>query len=337
MLVIGHDVRRKMVAMSTQDLEGKRVVVALGGNALGSNPQEQLKLITGAAQNLAEMVQEGVNVVVTHGNGPQVGIINEAFNIAAKQESNDIPYMPLTDCNAMSQGYIGAQLTCELMNQFREMAIMRSVVDVPTHVVVDKNDPAFKDYEKPIGAFMTEKEAKAFAKATGYQVHEDSGRGWRRVVPSPAPQDIVELGPIQQAMDDGCIVVAAGGGGIPVFLEDGAYTAVDAIIDKDLTSAILAWKLRADALIILTAVEKVYLDFNTPNQRSIDTMTTDQAREYIKQGQFAPGSMLPKVEACIKFVEAHPGGEALITSLGHAAQGLRRETGTLITASVKQG
>lgn len=319
--------------MSTRDLEGKRVVVALGGNALGSNPLEQEQLITGAAHNLAEMVKEGVNVVVTHGNGPQVGIIDEAFTIAAKKDSTQIPFMPLTDCNAMSQGYIGAQLTRELLNQFREMDIMRSVVDIPTHVVVDRKDPAFKDYEKPIGAFMNEKEAKAFAKATGYQVHEDSGRGWRRVVPSPVPQDIVEIGPIEQVMDDGCIVVAAGGGGIPVFLDDGVYEAVDAIIDKDLTSAILAWKLRADVLIILTAVEKVYLDFNTPQQRPVDTMSVEEAREYIAQGHFAPGSMLPKVEACIKFVEAHPGGEALITSLGHAAQGLRRETGTLITAT----
>lgn len=319
--------------MANSSLEGKRVVVALGGNALGDNPDEQLKLLDGAAGNLARMVKEGINVVVTHGNGPQVGIIDEAFVSASKDPANKVPFMPLADCNAMSQGYIGAQLSCALINQFREQDVMRSVADVPTHVVVDADDPAFKDYEKPIGAFMTEKEAKAFAKSTGCQVKEDSGRGWRRVVPSPAPQDIVELDTIRNLVDDGCVVIAAGGGGVPVILNDGAYKAVDAIIDKDLVSAILAWKMHADVLVILTAVEQVYLDFNTPQQKAIDTMTTEEARAYIAQKQFAPGSMLPKVEACIKFVEAHPGGKAIITSLGHAAEGLRGETGTTITSA----
>jgi len=209
---------------------------------------------------------------------------------------------------------------------------MRTVANVPTHVVVDANDPAFKDYEKPIGAFMTEAEAKAFAKATGCQVHEDSGRGWRRVVPSPVPQDIVEMETIRDLMADGCVVIAAGGGGVPVIQKDGQYQAVDAIVDKDLTSAILAWRIQADILVILTAVEKVYTDFGKPTQKAIDAMTTAEARDYIAQGQFAPGSMLPKVEACVKFVEAHPGGRAIITSLDHAVAGLRGETGTLITA-----
>lgn len=317
--------------MDTRQLDGKRVVVALGGNALGDNPQEQLTLLQETATHLASMIQEGIDVVITHGNGPQVGIIDEAFVAASKDPANQVPFMPLTDCNAMSQGYIGAQLTCALINQFRSQDIMRSVVDVPTHVVVDATDEAFKDYEKPIGAFMTEKDAKAFAKATGCQVKEDSGRGWRRVVPSPAPQDIIELGVISNLVDDGCIVVAAGGGGVPVVLEDDRYKAVDAIIDKDLVSSILAWKIHADILVILTAVDKVYVNFNQPDQKAIDSMTTTEARAYIAQGQFAPGSMLPKVEACVKFVEAHPQGKAIITSLGHAAEGLRGETGTLIT------
>lgn len=178
---------------------------------------------------------------------------------------------------------------------------------------------------------MTEKEAKAFAKATGCKVKEDSGRGWRRVVPSPAPQDIIELGVISSLVDDGCVVVAAGGGGVPVVFKDGEYKAVEAIIDKDLVSSILAWKIHADILVLLTAVEKVYINFNKSDQKAIDSMTTKEARAYIDQGQFAPGSMLPKVEACIKFVEAHPMGKAVITSLGHAAEGLRGETGTLIT------
>ncbi len=318
--------------MLQNELDGKRVVIALGGNALGNTPEEQLSLLKGTSTHLASMVKEGINVVVTHGNGPQVGIIDEAFNVASKDPKNQVPFMPLADCNAMSQGYIGMQLTCQLMNQFRSQDIMRTVANVPTHVVVDANDPAFKDYEKPIGAFMTEAEAKAFAKATGCQVHEDSGRGWRRVVPSPVPQDIVEMETIRDLMADGCVVIAAGGGGVPVIQKDGQYQAVDAIVDKDLTSAILAWRIQADILVILTAVEKVYTDFGKPTQKAIDAMTTAEARDYIAQGQFAPGSMLPKVEACVKFVEAHPGGRAIITSLDHAVAGLRGETGTLITA-----
>lgn len=316
--------------MENGQLDGKRVVVALGGNALGDNPEEQLRLLDETSKHLARMISEGINVVITHGNGPQVGIIDEAFVSSSKNPANKVPFMPLSDCNAMSQGYIGSQLTCALINQFRTQDIMRSVVDVPTHVIVDATDPAFKDFEKPIGAFMTEKEAKAFAKATGCKVKEDSGRGWRRVVPSPVPQDIIELGVISSLVDDGCVVVAAGGGGVPVVFEDGEYKAVEAIIDKDLVSSILAWKIHADILVILTAVEKVYINFNKSDQKAIDSMTTKEARAYIDQGQFAPGSMLPKVEACIKFVEAHPMGKAVITSLGHAAEGLRGETGTLI-------
>lgn len=319
--------------MADGALDGKRVVVALGGNALGTTPEEQLKLLESTSTHLARMVKEGINVVITHGNGPQVGVIDEAFVAASKDPANKVPFMPLTDCNAMSQGYIGAQLTCALMNQFRAQDVMRNVADVPTHVVVDADDPAFKDLEKPIGAFMTEKEAKALAKATGCQVREDSGRGWRRVVPSPVPQGIVELDTIRNLVDDGCVVVAAGGGGVPVIMKDDAYQAVDAIIDKDLVSAILAWKMHADVLIILTAVEQVYVDFGKPSQKAIQQMTAEEARAYMAQGQFAPGSMMPKVEACVKFVEARPGGKAIITALGHAAEGLRGETGTLITAS----
>lgn len=316
-----------------ESLEGKRVVIALGGNALGNDPTNMDKLLAHASKNLTHMIKEGINVVITHGNGPQVGMIDEAFMIAQKDPKSQVPFMPLTDCNAMSQGYIGAQLTRALMNELREQNVMRSVVDVPTHIVVDADDPAFKDYEKPIGSFMTEEEATAFAKATGCQVKEDSGRGWRRVVPSPEPQDIVELEPMRDLMEDGCIVVGCGGAGIPVIMKNGQYAAIDAIVDKDLVSALFAWKIKADMLVILTAVEKVYVNFNKPDQKGIDTMTAAEAREYMKQGQFAPGSMLPKVEACVKFVEAHPGGKALITALDHAAAGLRGETGTIITAS----
>ena len=298
--------------MNQTDLMGKRVVIALGGNALGDDPKEQRKRIAGSAKFIAKMIKEGINVVITHGNGPQVGIINQAFEVAHDDDSAHVPFMPLQDCNAMSQGYIGAQLTCALMNQLHEFDIMRSVVDVVTHVVVDDDDPAFKDLEKPIGAFMTKDEAEKLSEAEGVPVKEDSGRGWRRVVASPRPQHILEIDQIRDLMDAGYVVVA--------------------VIDKDLTSSILAWKLRADFLVILTAVDKVCLNFNTPEQKEIDTMTVHEAREYIDQGQFAPGSMLPKVQACVEFVEAHPGGRALIASLEHAAEALRGENGTLITA-----
>jgi carbamate kinase len=321
--------------MLQQELEGKRVVVALGGNALGDNPTDQLKLLDNTAKNLAHMVKEGSKIIVTHGNGPQVGVVDEAFVVASQNKKSQVPLMPLSDCNAMSQGYIGAQLTCVLMNEFHAQNIMRTVANVPTHVLVDADDPAFKNFQKPIGAFMTEEDAKAFSKQTGFQVGPDSGRGWRRMVPSPVPQDILELEVVRDLMEDGCVTVAAGGGGVPVVMKNGAYHAVDAVIDKDLVSALLAWRIRADMLIILTAVEKVYINFNQPNQQALDVISTEEARQYCAQGQFAPGSMLPKVEACIKFVEAHPGGRALITSLEYAAEGLRGETGTLITTQGK--
>lgn len=315
----------------TSPLEGKKVVVALGGNALGPDPSKQFERLGHAAENLALLVKEGVNVVVTHGNGPQVGVIDEAFE-AARKSGDGTPPMALSDCNAMSQGFIGAQLGLQLRNSFRRHDVMRNAANVPTHVVVDADDPAFKDLEKPIGAFMTEKEAQAFSRATGFPVREDSGRGWRRVVASPVPQDIVELETVRDLMEDGCVVVACGGGGIPVVQDDGALRAVDAVVDKDLSSSMLAWKVEADVLVILTAVEKVYVDFNCPTQKAVDTMTCSEARAYIAQGQFAPGSMLPKVEACVRFVEARPGSRAVITSLDHAAEGLRGETGTVVCA-----
>lgn len=318
--------------MNQTDLMGKRVVIALGGNALGDDPKEQREHVTKSASFIAEMIKEGINIVITHGNGPQVGIINQAFEVAHADDPNHVPFMPLQDCNAMSQGYIGAQLTCALMNQLHEHEVMRSVVDVVTHVVVDRNDPAFDDLEKPIGAFMTKEEAERFSKLEGVPVKEDSGRGWRRVVASPRPQHIVEIDQIRDLMDAGHVVIACGGAGMPVIEENDLYIDVEAVLDKDLTSSILAWKLRADFLVILTAVDKVCLDYNTPNQKEIDTMTVHEAREYIGQGQFAPGSMLPKVQACVEFVEAHPGGKALIASLENAADALQGNGGTLITA-----
>ena len=313
---------------------GKRIVIALGGNALGKNLEEQMHAVKTTASAIADLIEDDHEVVIAHGNGPQVGMIQNAFAAYHKQQAkSDI--MPLSMCVAMSQGYIGYDLQNMIGEELDRRGLGIHCATVLTQVAVDPADPAFQHPTKPIGAFMTETEARVFAKATGYQVREDSGRGWRRVVPSPVPQDIVELETVRDLMEDGCVVIAAGGGGIPVTVRDGVHTAVDAIVDKDLTSAILAWRVRADILVILTAVEKVYLDFGKPTQKALDAMAVSEARAYMEQGQFAPGSMLPKVQACVKFVEAHPGGRAVITSLDHAAAGLRGETGTLIVADEK--
>lgn len=230
-------------------------------------PRNSESALPGSAKFIAKMIKEGINVVITHGNGPQVGIINQAFEVAHDDDPAHVPFMPLQDCNAMSQGYIGAQLTCALMNQLHEFDIMRSVVDVVTHVVVDDDDPAFKDLEKPIGAFMTKDEAEKLSEAEGVPVKEDSGRGWRRVVASPRPAAHPRNRPDPRPHGRRLRGFACGGAGIPVIESDGLYTEVEAVIDKDLTSSILAWKLRADFLVILTAVDKVCLNFNTPSKR----------------------------------------------------------------------
>lgn len=311
--------------------EGKSIVVALGGNALGDTPEEQLELVKETALHIVDLVAEGINVVVTHGNGPQVGMINKAFEHASASDGTT-PEMPFPECGAMSQGYIGYHLSQAILNEIKRRGIMRSVATIVTQTVVYPDDPAFQNPTKPVGCFHTEEEAKELAEETGCLYREDSGRGWRRVVPSPEPRRIVEFDAVKDLMDAGYVVVAGGGGGVPVVEADDSYRGVAAVIDKDRSAAHIAADLRADMLIILTAVEKVALDFNKPDQRDVDSMTVAEAREYIAQGQFAPGSMLPKVEACIGFVEAYPQGSALITSLESAAAGLRGETGTVVTA-----
>jgi len=241
--------------------------------------------------------------------------------------------MPFPECGAMSQGYIGYQLSQAVLNEMKRRGIMRSTAAVVTQTVVYPDDPAFQNPTKPVGAFLTEEEAARRAEETGYAYKEDAGRGWRIVVASPKPQRIVEFDAIKDLMDDGYVVIAGGGGGVPVVERDDSYRGVPAVIDKDRSSAKIAADFKADMLVILTAVEKVAINFGKPDQKNIDTMTVSEAKEYIKQGQFAPGSMLPKVEACIEYVEAFPGGKALITSLECAAAGLKGETGTVITAS----
>ena len=310
---------------------GPSVVIALGGNALGNTPAEQLELVKNTAKNIVDMVGEGVNVVVSHGNGPQVGMINNAFAFAAANDGKT-PEMPFPEAGAMSQGYIGYQLSQAILNELRRRGIMRSTANVITQTVVYPDDPAFENPTKPVGAFMTEEEARAKAAETGWTFKEDAGRGWRQVVASPKPQRIVEFDAVKDLMDAGYIVVSTGGGGVPVFQRDDGYVGVPAVIDKDRSSAKLAADFKADMLVILTAVEKVCVNYGKPDQAEISTMTVAEAREYIAQGQFAPGSMLPKVEACIEYVEAYPAGKALITSLECAAAGLEGKTGTIITA-----
>lgn len=317
--------------MPYQKGPGKSVVIALGGNALGSTPEEQLELVKHTAQNIVDMVAEGINVVVSHGNGPQVGMIESAFDYANTHDGKT-PAMPLPECGAMSQGYIGYQLSQALLNELKERGIVRSSVALVTQTVVDADDPAFEDPTKPVGAFLSEDEAVRLAAETGAVFKEDAGRGWRQVVASPQPQRIVEFDAVKDLMDDGYVVVCAGGGGVPVVEDASGYHGVPAVIDKDRSSAKLAAEFEADMLVILTAVEKVAVNFNTPEQEEIDVMDVAQAERYIEEGQFAPGSMLPKVEACIEYVRAYPEGRALITSLERAAAGLKGETGTLIVA-----
>lgn len=311
--------------------EGKNVVIALGGNALGNSPQEQLELVKNTAKHIVDMVAEGTNVIVSHGNGPQVGMINNAFAYAS-QNDGKTPEMPFPEAGAMSQGYIGYQLSQAILNEMKARGIDRSTANIITQTVVDAADEAFKNPTKPVGAFLTEEEAKAKAAETGWTFKEDAGRGWRQVVASPKPIRIVEFDAIKDLVDAGYIVVSTGGGGVPVFETDGAYSGTPAVIDKDRSSALMAANFDADMLVILTAVEKVCINFNTPEQEEISTMTLEDAQRYIDEGQFAPGSMLPKIEACMEYIQAYPQGKALITSLECAAAGLRGETGTIITA-----
>mgnify|MGYP001160533104 FL=1 len=317
--------------MPYQKGEGKSVVIALGGNALGNTPQEQLELVKATAKNIVDMVEEGINVVVSHGNGPQVGMINNAFAYASANDGKT-PEMPFPEAGAMSQGYIGYQLSQAILNDMKLRGIDRSTACVVTQTVVDPADPAFQNPTKPVGAFLSEEEAKAKAAETGWTFKEDAGRGWRQVVASPKPVRIVEFDAVKDLMDAGYIVVSTGGGGVPVFEKEGLYEGVPAVIDKDRSSAKLAADFGADMLVILTAVPKVAINFNTPDQQDLDVLTVAEAAQYIEEGQFAPGSMLPKVEACIAYLQAYPEGKAIITSLENAAEAIEGESGTLIVA-----
>ena len=316
--------------MSYQKGPGQTVVIALGGNALGNTPQEQLELVKNTASHIVDMVGEGVNVVVSHGNGPQVGMIQNAFDYANAHDGKT-PAMPLPECGAMSQGYIGYQLSQAILNELKRRDIMRSSVALITQTVVDANDPAFQDPTKPVGAFLTEDEAVRLANETGATFKEDAGRGWRRVVPSPLPTRIVELKVVEQLVAAGDVVITVGGGGIPVVETADGLCGVAAVIDKDRSSSKLALDIDADMLVILTAVDRVCINFNKPNQKELAEMNVEEAKQYIAEGHFAPGSMLPKVEACLDFVQNNKsGGTALITSLKRAKEALSGATGTII-------
>ena len=310
---------------------GKQLVIALGGNALGNTPEEQKKAILSAADNIVNLVRDGHRIVIVHGNGPQVGMINLAFELAGGQNRN-VAEMPFAECCAMSQGYIGFHLQNTLQNSFFARGMSTHVSTAITQVVVDRHDPAFTNPTKPVGLFYTEDEAKAIAKDKAYSFIEDSGRGFRRVVASPDPIDIKEKGTIRCLMENGDVVIACGGGGIPVYREDGMLHGIDAVIDKDKAAAKLADLIAADTFIVLTAVPRVAINFGRPDQQWLERITVSQAKEYIKAGHFAPGSMLPKVEAAIRFVSSLPGRQAIIPSLENACHALTEGGGTVICA-----
>lgn len=307
----------------------KKLVIALGGNALGNTPAEQLKLVEKTAETIVDLICEGYDVVVGHGNGPQVGMVNLAFE-NSHNKTNETPLMPFAECGAMTQGYIGYHLQQSIGKQLRKRNIQKNVATIITQVEVDKDDPAFSNPTKPIGSFYTKEDAERIAKETNYTFTEDAGRGYRRVVASPKPVSIIELDLVKDLLDKGNIVITVGGGGIPVIRKDDWYEGVAAVIDKDRACARLALDLDADMLVILTAVDKVSINFNKPDKKDLDSMSIAQARQYIDEGHFAKGSMLPKVEACIEFVENSTNGKALITSLEKARQALNNETGTII-------
>lgn len=310
----------------------KKIVIALGGNAIQepgkpASSGTQLDACRKTAVRIVDIIESGCEVVIAHGNGPQVG------NIVLQNESSDsdkTPAMPFDVCGAMSQGEIGYWLQQSIGDELRSRGKNTPVCTIVTQVIVSKDDGAFKNPTKPIGPFYTEEAAKKIAGEKGYVMKEDAGRGWRRVVASPVPVDVVEKEAIRELVEGGILTIAVGGGGIPVIVEDNKLKGVAAVIDKDLASEKLAEILDADVLLILTAVEKVSVNYNKPDQRDIDTMTVEEAEGYMAEGHFAPGSMLPKIKAGVKFVSSREGRVCIITSLESADRALKGETGTII-------
>lgn len=311
-------------------MDKKRIVIALGGNALGKNLPEQYLAVQETSRAIADLIEAGNEVIISHGNGPQVGMINNAMAAYSKTEPSHPAITPLSVCVAMSQAYIGYDLQNALKEELLNRGIKKNVATVITQVRVDENDPAFEHPTKPIGQFMTKEEADAAVASSGIQVMEDAGRGYRRVVASPKPAEIIEIDTVKDLLNAGEVVIASGGGGIPVIRRGNHLKGVGAVIDKDFASCLLAQQLNADFLIILTAVEKVALRFGTPEETWLDDITVDEARQYMEEGHFAPGSMLPKVQAGVEFAESGEGRTALITLLQKAKDGVNGTTGTRI-------
>lgn len=307
----------------------QKIVIALGGNALGNTPSEQLELVRETAKPIVDLIQDGNEVVIAHGNGPQVGMINLGLATAARSGAIKSD-MPFPECGAMSQGYIGYHLQNAIGNELKQRGIDKEVSTVVTQVLVDENDPAFENPTKPVGGFYDKDAAEKIMRDKGFKMVEDAGRGYRRVVPSPKPIDVIEKKTVERLISAGNVVITVGGGGIPVVLRDGLLYGTPAVIDKDYASEKLAELIDADMLIILTAVEKVAVNFKKPDEKWLSQMTVQEALKYAAEGQFAPGSMLPKVQACVQFARSKKGRVALITSLDKALQALNGETGTRI-------
>lgn len=302
-----------------------RYVVSLGGNALGNNAEEQKKALIKVADAIVDLIIDNNEVAIVHGNGPQVGMINLAF-----ETSKETPNMPFPECGAMSEGYIGYHIQNALYNALKEKKVNKTVSTVVTQVLVDPNDPLFLNPSKPIGSFYSKEEAEKIAKEKGYIMKEDAGRGYRRVVPSPLPIDIIEKSAIKALMKDGQVVICAGGGGIPVINKDNKLEGVAAVIDKDYASSKLADLINADYLVILTAVDNVCINFNKPDQKKLEKVTTTELNKYLEEGHFAKGSMYPKVQACLNFVKSGDNKTAIIASLDNAKEAFKEKAGTII-------
>lgn len=306
-----------------------RIVIALGGNALGKTPSEQLSLLSNVAKIIVELIKDGNEIVLTHGNGPQVGQIALAMKYASNGEAGT-PSMPFPECGSMSQGYIGYHMQQSILNELDRQGVKKECVSLITQVLVDSNDSAFQNPTKPIGMFYSKEKAMEIEKEKGYVFTEDAGRGYRRVVPSPIPKKIIEKDSITSLLDNGTIVIAVGGGGIPVINSGNGLKGVEAVIDKDRSGALLAREINADIFLILTAVDKVCLNYNTDNEIMLDSLTKEEAEKYIDEGQFAKGSMLPKVEACLDFIGESTSRKAIISSLSKAKEAIDGKTGTVI-------
>jgi carbamate kinase len=312
-----------------------RIVIALGGNALQANPKNtsaeaQFETCHETSKAIVDLIEDGHEVIIAHGNGPQVGQIVATYEGAAATDASK-PIMPFTECGAMSQGYIGYHLQQAIREEMRKRGINKSVAAIVTQVIVDKEDPGFKNPTKPVGSFFTEEQAEKLMVEKGYVMKEDAGRGFRRVVASPMPLAVVEETIVKTLVEAGHVVITVGGGGVPVIQrEDGSLEGVAAVIDKDLASEKIAELLDADELVILTAVEQVAINFNKPNPKNLATLTIKDAQRYIEEGHFAPGSMLPKVKAAVMFASSKEGRKAVITSLEKAREAIAGKTGTIV-------